>query len=164
MQPKIKTAEHQISFDLTDKYIASVYAKVESMGMMQYLHFLVVHGPEKKPEFFVCAEWFDKDTLDNFGPVLGAFSSTGHENIGDDKRWLDIDLFVLKAVEIARIELELDDEGINEGEAWALTNVLKKIQCRDEGGTSQYLSDAYLHAMSKNDDRLVAYLRKSNAR
>ena len=162
MQPIIKTAEHQISFKLTDEYIASAYSDVESMGMMQYLHFLVVHGPDKKPEFFVCAEWLDHDTLNKFGPVLGVFSSTGHENLGSDKRWLDIDLFVLKAVEITRVELELEDDGLNEGEAWALTNVLKKIQSHSEGGASQYLSDAYLHAMTKNDDRLVAYVQKSN--
>ncbi len=162
MQPIIKTAEHQISFKLTDEYIASAYADVESMGMMQYLHFLVVHGPDKKPEFFVCAEWLDHDTLNKFGPVLGVFSSTGHGNMGYDKQWLDISLFILKAVELARVELELDDDGLSEGEAWALTNVLKKIQCLNEGITSQYLSSAYLNAMSKYDDQLVAYLQKSH--
>jgi hypothetical protein len=74
MQPKIKTAEHQISFKLTDEYIASAYADVESMGMMQYLHFLVVHGPDKKPEFFVCAEWLDHDTLNKYaGLYLASF-------------------------------------------------------------------------------------------
>lgn len=162
MQPIIKTAEHQISFKLTDEYIASAYADVESMGEMQYLHYLVVHGPEKMPEFFVCAEWLDHNTLNKNGPVLGVFSSTGHGNMGYDKQWLDINLFILKAVELARVELELDDDGLSEGEAWALTNVLKKIQCLSEGSTSQYLSIAYLDAMSKNGARLVAYLQKSN--
>jgi hypothetical protein len=80
--------------------------------------------------------------------------------MGYDKQWLDINLFILKAVELARVELELDNDGLSEGEAWALTSVLKKIQCLNEGSTSQYLSTAYLDTMSRYDDRLVAYLQK----
>lgn len=161
MQPKITTAEHQISFTLSEAYTASVYTKVETTGYMQYQHFLVVHSLDKQPIFFVCAEWFDENILEQYGPTLGVFSSAGHENYGDDKKWSDIDLFVLSAIEIATQQLGLADEGLNEGEAWALTQVLKKVQCLTGADTSKYLSDAYLQAMSKNDGRLVVYLQAS---
>jgi hypothetical protein len=162
MQPKITAAEHQISFKLATDYTASVYTEVKSTGLMQYLHFLVVHGPDKQPLFFVCAEWFDEITLANSGPVLGVFSSMGHENIGSDRSWLDIDLFVLNAIQVAMQELELEDDGINDGEAWALTHVLKKVQRLDGENAPQYLADAYLQTISKNDARLAAYLQRFN--
>ncbi len=162
MQPKISAAKHQISFALSKDYTASVYAEVASMGLMQYLHFLVVHGPDQQPLFFVCAEWFDESILANSGPVLGVFSSTGHENRGSDRSWLDIDLFVLNAIQVAMQELGLEDDGINDGEAWALTRVLKKIQGLDGENTPKWLADAYLKTMSTNDARLAACLQKSN--
>ncbi len=134
------------------------------MGFMQYLHFLVVHGPDKQPVSFVCAEWFDEDILAHSGPTLGVFSATAHLNFGSDKKWQDIDLFVLNAIIIAIQELGLDvgEEGLNDGEAWALTHLLKKIQCIGGEDTPEYLAEAYLQAMSKNDDRLATYLQRSN--
>lgn len=165
MQPKIAAAKHQISFKLSADYMASVYTEVESMGSMQYLHFLVVRGPDKQPIFFVCAEWLDQETLANFGPVLGAFSSTGHENLGSDRNWLDIDLFVLNAIQVAMQELGLEDEDeeLNDGEAWALTHVLDKVQCLGGRNTPKHLIDAYMKTLLKNYVKLVAYLQRPNA-
>lgn len=162
MHPKIKTATHQISFNLAEDYFASIYSEVESLGVMQYLHFLVVHDVEKFPIYFVCAEWFDKSTLEDSGPVLGAFSSTGHTNFGPNMQWGDIDLFALKAIDVVREKFGLADDGLTEGEAWALTHVLKTLQSSNAGSAPDGLADAYWQAMSKNDSRLVAYLRKSN--
>jgi hypothetical protein len=162
MEPDIVGAEHQISFKLEKNYVASVYTEVESIGSMKYLHFLVVLGRDRQPVFFVCTEWFDEDILSNSGPVLGIFSSTGHQNLGSDKKWLDIDLFVLNAIQIAIKELGIKNKKIKEGEAWALTHLRKKIECLGEGSIPQYLADAYLQTMSKNDARFDAYLQRQD--
>jgi hypothetical protein len=162
MEPDIAAAEHQISFKLAKNYVASIYTEVESIGSMEYLHFLVVLGRDRQPVCFVCAEWFDEDILSNSGPILGIFSPTGHQNLGADKKWSDIDLFVLNAIQIAIKELGIKNKDFNEGDAWAFAHLREKVECLDEGSTPKYLAEAYLQAISKNDARFDAYLQRKN--
>lgn len=53
MQPKIANAQCRISFALAENYLASLYGDIESQGIIQYHHLLVIYGPDKEPCLFL---------------------------------------------------------------------------------------------------------------
>jgi hypothetical protein len=56
MHPKIANSQRRISFALSEDYLASLYSDIESAGVIQYHHLLVIYGPDKQPCLFFGSE------------------------------------------------------------------------------------------------------------
>ncbi len=160
MQPKIINAERKVSFPLNDDYMASLLGNIESAGIIQYHHLLVIYGPDREPCLFIGAEWSLHDPSYKNEPVLGVFSGETHESWEGSSDLVDDALFVLKAFSVAREILKIENEELAEGEAWAMAQVLKRFQDRTKDSFAAY-QKGYGEALRHNDARMVAYLRKS---
>lgn len=160
MQPKITNAERIVSFPLDDDHMASLFGNIESAGIIQYHHLLVIYGPDREPCLFVGAEWSLHDPSYRNEPVLGVFSGEGHHSLKGSSDLVDDALFVLKAFAVARDVLEIDSDDMAEGEAWAMTQILKRFQDRANPVFAPY-QNGYGEALRNNDARMVAYLRKN---
>ncbi len=161
MQPKIANAQRRVSFGLSEGYFASLYGDIESAGIIQYHHLLVIYGPDKQPCLFFGSEWSGLDPSYKNEPVLGSFSEAGHGNHGSSLNWLDDALFALKAFELAREILGIEDSGMAEGEAWAMAEILKKIQRPSDDETLVRHRTGYEEALRCNDERMVDYMKAS---
>ncbi len=159
MQPKIVSAVRRLSFALSEDYLASLYGEIESAGIIQYHHLLVIHGPDEEPRLFFGAEWSKLDPCYKDEPMLGVFSGDGHGNCGGSVDWLDDALFVLGSIKLAREILRLADSGLVEGEAWALTEILKRLQRPSNDATLVRHRSGYEEALRSNDERMVAYMK-----
>lgn len=160
MQPKITNAERKISFPLNDDYMASLFGNIDSAGIIQYHHLLVIYGPDREPCLFIGAEWSRQDPSYKNEPVLGIFSGETHQSLEGSSDLLDDALFVLKAFSVAREVLEIENDELAEGEAWAMAQVLKRYQDRANPQFAAF-QNGYGEAMKCNDERMVAYLKKS---
>ena len=161
MQPKIVNAQRKISFALSEGYLASLFGDIESGGIIQYHYLLVIYGPDKEPCLFFGSEWNGSDPTYKNKPILGVFNKDGHENFGGSINWLDDTLFVLRAFELAREILHIEDSGLAEGEAWAMAEILKRLQKRPEDEDLVCHRSGYEEALRTNDERMVAYLNRS---
>lgn len=159
MQPKIINAERKVSFPLNDDYMASLLGNIESAGMIQYHHLLVIFGPDRQPCLFIGAEWNLHETSNKNEPVLGVFFEGGHQSSFGSCDLLDDALFVLKAFTVARELLAIESDELAEGEAWALTQVLKRFQDRANPLYAP-CQESYGEALRHNDARIVAYFAK----
>jgi hypothetical protein len=56
MEPNITKAEVFLSFDLAPMHKAGLYGDVESEGIIQYHHILVVFDTHGEPCLYVCAD------------------------------------------------------------------------------------------------------------
>jgi hypothetical protein len=72
-----------------------------------------------------------------------------------------VSLFVLQAVDLARRKLALPDNGMTEGEAWAMLQVLKNFTVCESDVKLTKFKAGYLDALSRNDGRLVEYMKRS---
>jgi hypothetical protein len=158
MAPKITDAERLISFELPNGYAASMLGNIEAPGMIQYHYVLVVFGQDKKPCKFYASEWSRLDPSYRNEPVFGVFSEGGHANIGGSPNWVDRALFLLRAVEVAKEDLLIEGTALTEGEAWALTDILKSVQ--DPKADKKQLQRERWAAISRNDARLVSYMKR----
>lgn len=163
MQPKIENAQRRISFAVVDGYVASLYGGIESAGIIQYHHLLVIYGPDKQPCLYFASEWNGADPTYKDEPILGVFSAEGHNNYGGSVDWLDDALFVLSAYEYAREILHVEDSGMAEGEAWAMAEILKRIQRPSDDAVLVRHRSGYEQALSRNDERMVAYMTNALA-
>jgi hypothetical protein len=160
MQPKIINADRKVSFPLSDDYMASLFGNIESVGIIQYHHLLVIYGPDQQPCLFLGAEWSLHDPSYRNEPVFGVFSVEAHESWEGSSDLVDDALFVLKAFSVAREILQIENEELAEGEAWAMAQVLKRFQDADNPLYAPH-KDGYTQALRRNDARMVAYLQKS---
>ena len=159
MHPKIANAQRRISFALSKDHLASLYGDIESAGVIQYHHLLVIYGPDKQPCLFFGSEWSGLDPSYKFEPVLGVFSEIGHSNFGGSVDWFDDALFVLGAFKFARGMLHIEDSGMTEGEAWAMVEILKKIQRPSNDAALMRHRTGYEQALRCNDGRMVDYIK-----
>ncbi len=159
MQPKIVNAERLAVFHLPAGYAATLLEKVESAGVIEYHYVMVVFGPDQQICMFTGSEWSNLDPSYKNEPVFGIFDEGGHAGCGGSPDWLDPALFVLRSVEAVKERFSISDPELSEAEAWALTQVLKRIQeLPGEPGVPQ--KAALWAALSKNDARLVEYMKK----
>jgi hypothetical protein len=156
MVPKIINAERLITFELPNGYAASLLGNIDAPGIIQYHFILVVYGPDKEPCQYYGSEWSRLDPCYCNEPVFGVFSENGHRNMGGSPNWIDSALFLLRSVEVAKKSLHIENPDLTEGEAWALTNILKRLQSIE--ADNKQLEIAFWEAMSCNDARLVAYM------
>lgn len=160
MQPIITNAQRRISFAITEDYLASLYGDIESGGIIQYHHILVVYGPDKEPCLFFCSEWNRANPKFKDEPILGVFSEDSHSNFGGSVNWLDDALFVLGAFELAREILHIENLGLAEGEAWAMAEILKRLQRSPDDEELMRHRSGYEEAIRQNDERMVAFMKK----
>lgn len=161
MQPKITNAQRKVSFALSADYTASLYGDIESPGVIQYHHLLVIHGPDKEQFLFFCSEWSKAVPTYKDQPILGVFSEHGHDSYDESVNWLDDALFVLGAFELAREILHLEKLGMAEGEAWAMAEILKRIQRPQNDDELVRHRSAYEAALRQNDESMVEYMKIS---
>lgn len=159
MVPKIASAETQAVFCLNGGYVASLLEGIESAGIIQYHHLLVVYSPDQQPCLFVGSEWSKLDPSYKNVPILGVFTNAGHQGRGGSPDWLDDSLFVLRAIEIARTCLSLTDEEMCEAEGWAMARILAKLGRGQNDPDLDLHRDSYRAALARYDSKLVAYLK-----
>lgn len=162
MQPKIVNAERLAVFHLPAGYAATLLGNVESAGIIEYHYVMVVFGPDQQICLFTGSEWSNQDPTYKHEPVFGIFHEGGHAGCGGSPDWLDPALFVLRTVEAVKQRFSITDSELSEAEAWALTQILKRIQ--ELPGEPDSPGKASLWAaISKNDARLVEYMKKGMA-
>jgi hypothetical protein len=159
MQPKIVNAERIAAFHLPGGYAASLLGNVESAGIIEYHYVMVVFGPDQEICLFTSSEWSNHDPSYKNEPVFGIFSEDGHAGCGGSPDWLDPALFVLRSVEVVKDKFSITESELSEAEAWALTQVLKRIRELPGDADSPQKSPLWA-ALSKNDARLVEYMKK----
>ncbi len=159
MQPKIVNAERVESFHLPSGYAATLLGNIESAGVIEYHQILVIFGPDEQVCLFTGSEWNSLDPSYKEEPVFGVFDEMGHSGLGGSADWIDPALFVLRSIDYVREHFKLSDTELCEGEAWALTQLLKHLQESSEGEASPRQA-SYFSALAKNDARLVAYMKQ----
>ena len=160
MQPKIVNAERLAAFHLPAGYAATLLGNVESAGIIEYHYVMVVFSPDQQVCMFTGSEWSNQDPSYKNEPVFGIFSNGGHAGCGGSPDWLDPALFVLRSVEVVKERFSITDSELSEAEAWALTQVLKRIQeLPGDAGSPQKVP--LWAALSKNDARLLEYMKRN---
>ena len=160
MEPNITKAEVLLSFDLAPMHKAGLYGDVESEGIIQYNHILVVFGTDGEPCLYVCAEWSALDPTYREETILGMFHDNGHDNMGGSADWRDEHLFLLRAVELAREHLGIAQGALTLGEAWALSGIMKRLMPQAGVSHEARSDEAYWSAISRYDLRLVDFFQE----
>lgn len=93
-------------------------------------------------------------------PVFGIFDEDGHAGGRGSPDWLDPALFVLRSVDAVKERFSIADTELSEAEAWALTQILKRIQELPGEADSPQKAPLWA-AISKNDARLVEYMKQN---
>lgn len=157
MEPRYTAAEKVTVFKLSNTLTAALFKNVESAGVIQYYHMLIVLGPPNGVvEKYYTSEWSRampdvKDT-----PVFGVFEKDCHRYVSESPGWRDINLFLLHAIELAREEFSIQDSSLNDGELWALNNLFKELN--DDLGKG--LKPPANPAISRYEARLADYFDK----
>lgn len=159
MQPKIVNAERLAVFHLPAGYAATLLGNVESAGIIEYHYVMVVFGPDQQICMFTGSEWSNQEPSYKNEPVFGIFGEDGHAGCGGSPDWLDPALFVLRSVEAVKDRFSIADPELSEADAWALTQILKRIQELPGDPDSPQKAPLWA-ALSKNDARLVEYMKK----
>jgi len=160
MQPIIKSATSTITFAISDRNRACLFGEIQAPGIVQYHSLLAIYGHEKDPICFYAAEWNRMDPSTVEEPVFGIFADGKHSNLGASRVWRDPYLFLLKAVELARSDFEVKSTALSEGEAWALTSILKSLNAAKAQGKPVAQEAAYWEAVRHNDGRPPALLQQ----
>ena len=159
MQPKIVSAGRLAAFHLPAGYAATLLEKVESAGVIEYLYVMVVFGPDQQICMVTGSEWSNLEPSYKNEPGFGISDEVGHAGCGGSPDWLDPALFVVRSVDAVKERFSITDTELTEAEAWALTQILKRIQeLPGEPGSPQ--KAALWAALSKNDARLVEYMKR----
>jgi hypothetical protein len=153
MHPRIVTARQLLTFNLA-RYSVRLLVDVQSAGGVQYHHVLSIYKPGGEPCMHFAAEWNTFDPAHKDAPIFGIFN--------DDKQSFDnlhpecseIPLFLLLALDRAKVELGLADDLASDGEAWALTEVVNKVQKANDRPDSVRFSHQYREALHRYGDRL----------
>lgn len=159
IQPKVANAERLAVFHLPAGYAATLLGNVESTGMIQYHYVMVVFGPDQQICMFTGSEWSKLDQSYKNEPIFGIFDEAGHAGCGGSTDWLDPALFVLRSIEAVKKRFSITDPDLSEAEAWALTQILKRIQELSGEPDSPPMA-SLCAALSNNDARLVDYMKK----
>ncbi len=157
MQPKILNAETVTSFQISPNIVATLLSNIESAGVIQYYQILVFFGENRQPCLFTASEWSKLVPEHKDLPVFGIFLDDGHKSQDGSSDWLDPPLFVLHSIEYAREHLGLLNTDLNDGEAWALTQIMKKLNEQDQLQHHR----SYTTFLRKYDDRLARYLQRN---
>ncbi len=92
--------------------------------------------------------------------MFGTFDYAGHSSDDTFPDCLDVSLFLLRAVELARERLGIPVLELNEGEIWALTRIVKALGAPDRPAEVERFMPGYTAALAKNDERMAAFLQR----
>ena len=157
VKPKIINAEIVTSFHVSPEIVANLLTKIDSAGVIQYHNILVFFAEDKHPCLLTASEWSKFAPEHKNSPVFGIFLEDGHESQDGSSKWLDPALFVLHSLEFAREHLDLTTSDLNDGEVWALTQIMKNLKEKDQAQHQM----SYQTYLRKYDDRLAEFLRRS---
>ena len=157
MHPKIVNAELIASFHFSPEIVANLLTNILSAGVIQYHYILVVFGEDRQPCLFTASEWSKFAPEHKVTPVFGIFVDDGHESQDGSPDWLDPALFVLQSIEFVSKHLGLLTSDLSEGEAWALTQIMKNLNEEDQ---VQHHNSHHTN-LRKYDDRLAKYLQRT---
>lgn len=161
-EPRVTKVKCLLGFDLANGFKAALMGDIESAGPIQYHYLLVVFSPDTAPCLYVGSEWSSLDPSYKDAPVLGVFTSDSHLNLGNSVSWRDVNLFLLRAVEIAREQMQIGDGSLTVGETWALTQIMKWFNQHPDGrGAADSRYPAYRDALSRNDQRLAQSMKST---
>lgn len=139
--------------------MANLLTNIESAGVIQYHNILVVFGEDRQPCLFTASEWSKFAPEHKDVPVFGVFLKDRHDSQDASPDWLDPFLFVLQSIEFVSSHLGLSTADLSDGEAWALTQILKQLNEEDKVNHHK----SYLTYLSKYDERLVKYLQRTKS-
>ncbi len=145
---------------MSEDYEAVLLVEVKSAGAIQYHHVLTVLDGIGQPVAHYAAEWSALDPTYKDLPVFGTFDYAGHSSDDTFPDCLDPSLFLLRAVELARERLGIPVGELNEGEAWALTRILKAVGSPDRPAGVERFMPGYTAALAKNDARVATLLER----
>ncbi len=157
MQPKIVNAETIASFHLSPEIVANLLTNIVSPGVVQYHHILAVFGEDRQPCIFTASEWSNFAPEHKNTPIFGVFLEDTHDSQDASSDWLDPSLFVLESIEFVSKHLGLSTTDLSEGEAWALTQIVKNLNERNQVNHHK----SYKVYLRKYDERLAKYLKRT---
>lgn len=157
MRPKIVNAEVVASFHISPEIVANLLTNIVSAGVVQYHHILVVFGEDRQPCLFTASEWSNFAPEHKDTPIFGVFFEDKHDSQDASPDWLDPSLFVLQSIEFVSQHLGLSTKDLSEGEAWALTQIVKNL---NEGNQVKH-HQSYKTCLRKYDERLAKYLQRT---
>jgi len=157
LQPKIVNAEAVVSFHISPEIVANLLTNIVSAGVVQYHHILVVFGEDRQLCLITASEWnnFTPEYKDT--PIFGVFLEDKHDSQDASPDWLDPSLFVLQSIEFVSQHFGLSTHDLSEGEAWALTQIVKNLNEVNQVKHHQ----SYKTYLRKYDERLAKYLRRT---
>lgn len=131
MYPQIVQATPFLTFNLSEKYRATLLIDVESAGMIQYLHVLSIEDTDGIPVLHFGAEWSTLQPEFKDEPIFGQFDASGHSSDTEFPECRDLPLFLMRAVSVARRLLQVPDEGLVDGEVWAVGQMVMRLGSGD---------------------------------
>jgi hypothetical protein len=139
MHPRIVSARQLLTFNLA-RYSVRLLVDVQSAGGIQYHHVLPIYKPGGEPCMHFAAEWHTVDPANKDTPLFGVYIGDAHSSDGKHPECGEIPLFLLLAVDSAKSELGLPDDAASDGEAWALTEVVNRVQkANDRPGSVRFI-------------------------
>ena len=162
MEPLISSAKLKISLSLSGYYSALLYCNIKSIGSIRYHHLLVIEGACGEKRLIFGSEWNGADQTYKNEPMLGVFNEGRHRNFGESVSWLDDTLFVLEAFRLTRKILDIKGRNLAEGEAWALSEITKKLKKSSDDEQLVLHLKEYEKALSKYDKRLISYKKATS--
>jgi len=159
VEPKIISAETETSFHISPEIVANLLTNIVSAGVIQYHHILVVFGEDRQPCLITASEWSNFAPEHKDTPIFGVFLEDSHDSQDDSPDWLDSSLFVLQSIAFVSKHLGLSTPDLSEGEAWALTQIMKNL---NEGNQVSH-HKSYLTYLRKYDERLAKYLQRTRS-
>ncbi len=157
MQPKIVNAEAVASFHISSEIAGNLLTNIVSAGVVQYHHILVVFGEDRQPCLITASEWSNFAPEHKDTPIFGVFLEGKHDSQDASPDWLDPSLFVLQSIEFVSKHLGLSTTDLSEGEAWALTQIVKNLNERNQVNHHK----SYKVYLRKYDVRLAKYLKRT---
>jgi hypothetical protein len=157
LQPKIVNAKTVTSFHLSPEIVANLLTNIVSAGVVQYHHILVVFGEDRQPCLFTASEWSNFAPEHKDTPIFGFFLEDIHDSQDPSPDWLDSSLFVLQSIVFVSEHLGLSTQDLSEGEAWALTQIVKNLNENNEVNHHK----SYKTFLRKYDERLAKYLKRT---
>jgi len=155
--PKIVNAETIASFHLSPEIVANLLTNIESAGVVQYHHILVVFGEDMQPCLFTASEWSNFAPEHKNTPIFGVFLENTHDSKDASPDLLDPSLFALESIEFFSKHLGFSTSDLSDGEAWALTQIMKNLN--EENQVNHHKS--YKTCLRKYDERLAKYLKRT---
>ena len=149
------------TFNLSRDWTATFLENVISTDRLRYHYLLAVQQEQANaPELWIASEWNATESETFESPRIGMFSATGHLGLGSDPRWMDPSLFLLQAVELARVQINRPANGLGDPETWAISRMWALIRQRLKDVERPELLADYRSAVANYQYQVQARIRQ----